>query len=80
MYYLKLSLNSSTFNRKCLLHLRRFLLGDRFIVVKRIWPGSGGLPLDDGDLHVLDLDADQQEVDLTNDHVFQVIPNHKQPQ
>jgi hypothetical protein len=42
--------------------------------MKSVRAGSGGLPLDDGDFHVLDLDADQQEIDLAHDHIFQVIP------
>ncbi len=45
--------------------------------MKSVRAGSGGLPLDDGDFHVLDLDADQQEVDLAHDHIFQVIPVEK---
>ena len=32
--------------------------------------GTRGFPLDDGDLHVLDLDPHQQEVDLTDYHVL----------
>lgn len=35
-----------------------------------------GLPPDDGKLHVLDLDAHKQEVDLAEDHVLQVVPGH----
>lgn len=30
--------------------------------------------LDELQLHVLDLDSDQQEVDLPHDHVFKVVP------
>ncbi len=33
-----------------------------------------GLPPDDGKLHVLDLDAHKQEVDLAEDHVLEVVP------
>lgn len=37
-----------------------------------------GLPLDDGHLHVLDLDADEEEVDLAHDHVLQVVSRRGQ--
>lgn len=36
--------------------------------------GAGGLALDEGDLHVLNLDAHQEEVDLPDHHVLQVVP------
>ena len=39
-----------------------------------VGPRARGFPLDDVDLHVLDLDSHQEEVDLAYDHVFQVIP------
>ena len=38
--------------------------------MERVGPGPGRLPLDDGHLHVLDLDPHQQEVDLTDYHVL----------
>ena len=52
-------------------------LGDGLIVMERVGPGPGRLPLDDGHLHVLDLDADQQEVDLSDDDVFQMVPGKR---
>jgi hypothetical protein len=52
-------------------------LCDRFIVMKSVRARTRCFPLDDGDLHVLDLDADQQEVDLADNHVFQVVPGVK---
>ena len=41
---------------------------------------SGSFFLDDGNLHVFDLDTDQEEVDLPHHYVPQVIPanNHTQ--
>ena len=38
-----------------------------------VWPRPRRLPLDDGDLHVLDLDPDQEEVDLADDDVLKVV-------
>ena len=48
-------------------------LSDGLIVMKCIWSGASRFPLDDRHLHVLDLDADKQKVDLPNDHVLQMV-------
>ena len=41
---------------------------------------SGSFFLDDGNLHVFDLDTDQEEVDLPNHYVPQVIPANNNTQ
>mmetsp|Transcript_53545 Transcript_53545/g.138411 ORF Transcript_53545/g.138411 Transcript_53545/m.138411 type:complete len:245 (-) Transcript_53545:301-1035(-) len=48
-------------------------LCDCLALVVRICAGTGGLALDDGNLHVLDLYPHQQEEDLAEHHVLQVI-------
>lgn len=55
------------------------VLCDGVVLVVDVWPHAGGLPLDDVDLHVPDLDPHQQKVDLAYDHVFQVVsaPNQR---
>lgn len=45
-----------------------------------VGPGACGLPLDDVDLHVFDLDPYEEEVDLANNHVFQMVPGSGGPQ
>ena len=35
--------------------------------------GAGGFALDDGQLHVLDANADEQEVDLADNHILKVV-------
>ena len=54
----------------CLSHLVVVLLGNILILMVGVGAGTRGFPLDDGDLHVLDLDPHQQEVDLTDYHVL----------
>ena len=49
-------------------------LGDRLALVVLVGRGARRLAADDGELHVLDLDAHQQEVDLADDDVLQVVP------
>jgi hypothetical protein len=51
--------------RECRTHVLRL------VVHVRTRPSC--LSLDDGELHVLDLDAHQQEVDLANNHVLQMV-------
>ena len=41
--------------------------------MKGVWSAPSRLSLDDRNLHVFDLDAHQQEVDLADDHVLQVV-------
>ena len=48
-------------------------LGDRLRVVVHLRARARGLAADDRELHVLDLDADEQEVDLADDDVVQVV-------
>ena len=57
-------------NCTCLSHLVLVLLGNILILMVGVGAGTRGFPLDDGDLHVLDLDPHQQEVDLTDYHVL----------
>lgn len=47
-----------------------FVLSNGVVFVVNIWPHSSGLPLDDVNLHVPDLDSDQQKVDLAYYHVL----------
>ena len=49
------------------------VLGNRLVLVESLRATPCRLSLDDRDLHVLDLDPHQQEVDLANDHVLQVV-------
>ena len=49
-------------------------LRDCFTLVVLIRSGSGSLSADDRELHVLDLYADEQEVDLADDDILQMIP------
>jgi hypothetical protein len=42
-----------------------------------IGPGSGGLPLDDGDLHMLYLDPHQQEVNFAHYDILRSINQMK---
>ena len=49
-------------------------LGDRLALVVLVGWGARCLAADDGELHVLDLDAHEQEVDLADDDVLQVVP------
>ena len=48
-------------------------LGDGLTLVVLVGRRAGRLAADDGELHVLDLDAHEQEVDLADDDVFQVV-------
>jgi hypothetical protein len=48
-------------------------LGDGLALVVLIRRSSRRLSPNDGKLHVLDLDADEEKVDLADDDVFQVI-------
>ena len=48
-------------------------LGDCLRVVVHLRARARGLAADDRELHVLDLDADEQEVDLADDDVVQVV-------
>ena len=50
------------------------LLGDCLVVVECVGSRPRGLSFYDGHLHVLDLDPHQEEVDLADNHVFQVVP------
>lgn len=50
------------------------ILGDGVVFVVDTRPSARRLSLDDVDLHVLDLDPHQEEVDLPHDDVFQVVP------
>ncbi len=47
-----------------------YLLCNVFVLVVGVGSRPGGLPLDDGNLHVFDLDPHQQEVDLSHNHVL----------
>ena len=55
------------------------VLGDGVILMVHVGARAGCLPLDDVDLHVLDLDPHQQEVDLPHDDVLQVVPTERKP-
>lgn len=57
---------------RCAVH--DLILGDGVVLVVDARPRARRLPLDDVDLHVLDLDPHQEEVDLSHDHVLQVVP------
>ena len=48
-------------------------LGDRLALVILVGWGARCLAADDGELHVLDLDAHEEEVDLADYHVFKVV-------
>lgn len=50
------------------------VLGDGVVFVVDARPGARRLPLDDVDLHVLDLDPHEKEVDFPHDDVLQVVP------
>lgn len=50
------------------------ILGDGVVFVVDARPGARRLSLDDVDLHVLDLDPHEEEVDFPHDDVFQVVP------
>jgi hypothetical protein len=41
--------------------------------VIHVGAGPSRLPLDDCELHVFDLDPNEQEVDLANNHILQVV-------
>ena len=49
------------------------LLCNILVLMVGVGPGPRSLPLDNGNLHVLDLDPHQQEVDLPHNHVLQSI-------
>ena len=48
-------------------------LRDRLALVVLVWWRARSLATDNRKLHMLDLDADEQEVDLADDDVFQVV-------
>ena len=50
-----------------------FKLGDGLALVVLVGRGAGGFAADDGELHVLDLDADEEKVDLADNHVLEVV-------
>ena len=49
------------------------VLGNCLVLVEGVRPASCRLSLYDRNLHVLDLDPDQEEIDLADNHVLQVI-------
>lgn len=51
-----------------------FILADDFRFVSWIRTHSGSFASSEFDLHVLELDADEEEIDAADDHVFEVIP------
>lgn len=55
-------------SHRCPIH--DLILGYGVVLVVHVGPRARRLPLDDVDLHVLDLDPHQQEVDFPHNHVF----------
>lgn len=51
-----------------------FELGDGLGLVVLVGCGACCLAADDGELHVLDLDAHEKKVDLAHDDVFEMVP------
>lgn len=51
------------------------VLCDGVIFVVDARTGARRLPLDDVDLHVLDLNPDEQEIDFPHNDVFQMVPD-----
>lgn len=51
-----------------------FELGYRLGFVVLVGWCAGRFTTDDGEFHVFDLDAHEEEVDLADDDVFQVVP------
>lgn len=49
-------------------------LGDRLALVVLVGWGARGLAPDNGQLHMLDLDTHEQEIDFAHDHVLEVVP------
>ena len=50
-----------------------FETDQRFALVVLVWCGPCRLPPDDAQLHVLNLETDEQEVDATDDDVLEVV-------
>lgn len=50
------------------------VLGDGVVFVVHAGAGACRLAFDDVNLHVLDLDPHQQEVNFSHDYVFQMVP------
>lgn len=50
------------------------VLGDRVIFVVYTWAGARCLTFDDVNLHVLNLNPHQQEIDFSHDYIFQMVP------
>ena len=53
------------------------MLRDRLGLVVLVRHRACSLPPDNGELHVFDLDADEEEVYPAHDDVFQVVSNGK---
>ena len=53
--------------------VHHFVFRNRLRLVVRVGPDAGALSSSNLNLHVLDLDPDQQEKDLTHDDVFKVV-------
>lgn len=50
-----------------------FEFGDGFALVVLVWHGTCSFPTNNRQFHVFDLDADQKEIDLSNNDIFQVV-------
>ena len=51
------------------------ILGDSVIFMIHTRAGARCLTLDDVDLHVLNLNPHQQEIDFPHNHIFQMVPD-----
>lgn len=54
------------------------ILGNGVIFVVDARTGACRLPFDDINLHVLDLNPDEQEIDFPHNDIFQMVPDEVQ--